>query len=421
MSARTGAAVPQALVLSLPARLADYDAMALPAAGFRPEQVLFGGDAQAAVVVRLLEAARVPAVFVPAPEIFHDATTFSAIERLLPESWRAGDAPLRHLRFGPLKDCRLLKFAENAHLLAEAPRRREVRISGNPFSGRQAVPAALRRILRYGTDGDLVCLDGARPEHVDLPRHLAAADLAAWAGPACADLPRAASGETARGGLERVSFAACRRAAATPPEPDAAPAPIRPSLALPFNCADPGSMIPEIVFTFARFPGPAESGIALTLLPYNERDGEPRLERLVNRAAMMLERREPRIAEEQLLVARVRRPLPAALLRQLFPSAVLDGGDPESVWVQARLNALGIPAVVNAPAAGPDDAVPVPPGRRFERFEDAQSPRLIEIEKPSRTRCMELLSEAHAAAGRRVPAPLAAQAVDLRPILGEPA
>lgn len=415
MSAR----VPPALVLSLPVRLSGYGAMALPAASFRPDQVLFGGDAQAAVLIRLLEAARVPAVFVPAPEIFHDAATFAAIERLLPDSWRAGDAPLRHLRLGPLKDCRLLKFSENAHLLAEAARRPEVAVSGNPFAGRRAVPAALRRILRYGTQDRFARLDGTRPAHVDLPADLAAADAAAWSGPAGPDPARAIAGEIARDSLHIESFAGYRRARSVPPEPSTAPVRLCPSLALPFNCADPGSAVPEIVFNFARFPGPAESGIALTLLPYNTCDGEPRLERLVNRAAMMLERREGAVAEDRLFVAHLRRPLPAALLRHLFPAAILDGGDPECAWVAARLEALGLPAVVHGPAEEPEDGLPVV-GRRFERFEDAQSPRLIETDRPSRIRCMELLAEAHALGARaaRAPAPAPPRPIDLGPFLG---
>lgn len=410
------AAVPQAFVVSLPVRLANYDAMALPASRFVPDQVLFGGDAQAAILLSLFEAARVPAVFVPAPEIFHDAATFAAIERLLPAAWRAGDAPLSHLRFGPLKDCRLLKFSRNAHLLAEAVRRREVKIGGNPFANRQAVPAALGRILRFATPNDLVCLDGSRPETVDLPLPLAAADVAAWGAPA-PDPARAALAEIERGSLEIQSFAdyLSQRDEGQPPAAKPAVAP-RTSIALPFNCADSASAIPEIVFSLARFPGPAESGIALTLLPYNTSDGEPRLDRLIGRVAMMLERREGALDRETLFVARVRRPLPAMVLRHLFPSTILDGGDPEFAWVEARLRALGLPFLVHRPEEGGEATAPVPLGRRFERFEDAQSPRLIEVTRPSRIRCMELLAEAHA--GAPAPAPLASQPIDLRPILG---
>lgn len=413
-------ALPSALVASLPVRLGRYDAMALPASAFRPDQVLFGADAQAAVFLRVLEASQVPAVFVPSPEMFHDAMTFAAIERLLPESWREGDAPLRHLRFGPLKDSRLLKFAENAHFLAEAATRAEVRITGNPFSAREAVPAALRRVLRFGTQDALVCIDGQSPEHVDLPERLASADLTDWSAPAPADPARAAAEEIGRGALHCLSFAEWRRERAAAPEADILTRSrphMRPSLALPFNLADPGSIVPEIVFNFARFPGPAESGIALTLLPYNGNDVEPRLERLINRTAMMLERREGDLAQEHLFVAHVRQPIPMGLLRWLFPCAVLDGGDPERAWVAARLAVLGLASVAHAPSAA-EAASPVVPGRRYQRFDDVQSPRLIETEPPSRTRCMELLAEAHAKSAPGGGVALDRSLIDLGLLLG---
>ncbi|GBU20079.1 MULTISPECIES: hypothetical protein [Methylobacterium] len=384
---------PGPLAFSLPGVASRYRAMALPAEAFEPDQVLFGADAQAGIVRRLLTEAGAPPVFLPAPEMFHAPETFARIERLLPAPSRTGGPP-PHLRFGPLRDCRLLKFAPNAHLLAEAPSRREIRISANPFAARAAVPAALGRVLRYASDAILTGLHGERPEHADLPAGFPAADIAAWA--RGADGPREAQAALASGRIERRAFAALPGADPTPGAPG-------PTVALPWNLADPGSAVPDIVLAFARFPGPAETGLGLTLLPYNEDALEPRLTRLVEEAGAVLARREGDLARKALFVARVRRPVPAPALRHLFPGVILDGGDPERAFVEARLRALGLPFVTHdpAPAEGPVD-----PDRRLERFEETRGVRLIETARPSRRACMELLAAAQALFGE-VAAPFA--------------
>ena len=120
-------------------------------------------------------------------------------------------------------------------------------------------------------------------------------------------------------------------------------------------------------------------------------------------AGAVLARREGDLARKALFVARVRRPVPAPALRHLFPGVILDGGDPERAFVEARLRALGLPFVTHdpAPAEGPVD-----PDRRLERFEETRGVRLIETARPSRRACMELLAAAQALFGE-VAAPFA--------------
>src|SRR3712207_5660135 len=97
------------IVVSVPCRISSYTCSIVTGAGFQPIQVLLGADAQANIALRLFEASGMRTLFTPAPEIFSSSRSLDALWKAAKVDLHRLDRALRHTRFGPVSEARVLK------------------------------------------------------------------------------------------------------------------------------------------------------------------------------------------------------------------------------------------------------------------------------------------------------------------------
>jgi hypothetical protein len=187
-------------------------------------------------------------------------------------------------------------------------------------------------------------------------------------------------------------------------------------IVLPFDLADPVTIIPDVLRVFAGFRGFAELGVALVLLPFNDAGRLQRLDAIVRdtreRAAW-----RPWLTEQNLFVARVLGFDDPAALARLFPVAIVDGCGPEAEWTLRRLRWFGLrayclvdPDHVDTPEEGEPSVIRIPcEDERTVRVLDRLGERMYAVRHPSTHTIADLLiaaAEAAHAQSRSLPAPL---------------
>ncbi|AWN41746.1 hypothetical protein [Methylobacterium durans] len=408
------------LVFSVPNELGRYGGAALGLHAFRPDQIMFGGDAQLSVFAGALERAKIVSAFLPHPEIFSHATSFEHIAHVL----RAGTSDilhkLTHVRFGPAADVRVLKFARNFYVQAGHTRRDEVRVSGNLFATGRVLPASVQKVLRYERGQEkLFCLGPEIPPVGELPTEFMVDDINHWPSGKRVDrndLRSAAQMCLTEGKLELQSFSefASNISFTTGSEGSPLSEPpnfvqgrrqdktsIEASIAIPYNLADAASLVPDLLRTYVKYLGPSEAGLNITVFPFNGAHRSADWTRFVREIATLAERRGDQICRSQLWIAKVKGPVPRSALAVMFPVAIVDDGDPERGWTEVRLRKLGI-QVIRLGEAQPEsgeqraqDAMP-----RYREIEDGAGQRVVRVPTVSKIQHMEVLASAIARAHR---------------------
>lgn len=361
------------MVLSLPPGPRRYHDALLPLAQLGLPGALLGWDAQmAAFIAASTPGLRARMVFAPMPEIFDHPSAFAqaraqlaAREPALAGALRAaGRVPPAHLRFGGLRQARLLKGAANFIIEAGPDTRTLGGLTRHPFADGRTLPAAAEAVLVYGPAGTaaegtpaaamprFVHPDG-RPAalHVLAPRQLTA-DLratqgsAGGAGPSALRLPRGGVHVTtlAEYSPERYRDPGLALAPALPPAPGML------SLLLPWNLADPLSAAPQLLKSLHQCAGPQAR---LLLLPFNDSGPEGLIRGLIRQIAQSA---DPGTLLDDVLVLRAEGRAGWAALARARLCAWLDGSDPECGASAARLRALGMTVI-----ASPAPAFSAPP------------------------------------------------------------
>jgi len=367
-----------ALVLSCPGPMRRHAAALLPLDKAALPQVFLGGESQL-----LAFAASVPHLagrmfFAPLPEMFSEPASLHA-------AWRAaGCAPPEpghtvHLRFGSVRDARMLTAARNATVIAEAGSAPPLTASHHPFASGQILPAATERLFVYGPHTRRPHLIGKGPlPETDLPAQAVTADLDAAA-------PR----KTQRAGLDIVRLAKYDAAAwaagsiETQDNDLPAAADKRPAVLMPWNLAHFGSVVPELLKRLATLRRPDAPIPVVVIMPFNYLGLTGIIRTLI--AELRGAAAAPDALMNEMLIARVTR-LPAlAILKNLTRTVWIDGNDPESWWTHARFTASGFDPILIDPAQSQpapnrfpaDDPIRIEADTRFGKLSfDAKVPAL---------------------------------------------
>jgi hypothetical protein len=346
-----------ALVLSCPGPMRRHSASLLPLEKAALPQVFLGGESQL-----LAYAASVPHMagrlfFAPLPEMFGGPASLDA-------AWRAaGRTPpetgaVVHLRFGSVRDARILKGARNAAVVAEAQSAPPLTVSHHPFASGQMLPAATERLLVYGphTRRPHPIGKGPLPES-GLPGSAVTADLGVPA-------PRKPQRTGIEAGLDLVSLAnysapdwaaGCVRSQAVDimPAADAALG-ARPSVLLPWNLAHFGSIVPELLKRLATLRRPDAPIPVVVIMPFNYLGLTGTIRTLIADLREAAEAPDPLMNE--MFLARVTRLPGLGVLKNLSRVVWIDGNDPEGWWTLARFGASGFDPIV----IDPDESQPDP-------------------------------------------------------------
>ena len=330
-----------AIVLSCPGPLRRHPASLLPLPGLALPQIFLGGESQLSAFAAATPAKiRQKMLFAPLPEMFSGShgldAAFRGLGRTPPDPSR-----IVHLRFGSVRDARVLKGVANAAVLAEQAADPPLTASHHPFASGATLPAAMQGVFRYGPDGVQASAAGAGI----LPTaQLSAAHVVA-------DLTAA---KTDAAGLDLVSlkdfdsdlWAAGALAARAPPPRDA--------VLVPWNLAHFGSIVPDLLLRLATLWQPGTRLPCLLLLPFNYLGQTGLLRALI--ARLRESSREASALLGQLFFARVTRLVGLGTLRRTARLAWVDGNDPEAWWTAARLRACDFAPIL----IGPSDTARVP-------------------------------------------------------------
>lgn len=394
------------LLASAPLILADPPAAVFPARQCRLRQTVFGWEAQLHAFFHALAAEEREVFFTPAPEIFAFLPSFRHIAEA---TGRKETDEIVHLRFGSTCFARVLKSAHNMVVLAEAEYRASLTPSHHPFAG-DCLPAAVEKLLLYQPlarlprridggalptgilprgfiDADLIAAAARPPLPVEtmlgegLVRSFAEFDRAEW------ETPRAmpAIGDWRGASLLR---ALTRERGEAPPV----------QIMMPWNLADPASIVPDVVGKLARAGG-LGAGFRLVVFPYNETAGErPRITAMIDaaRAALIAAPGDLR----HFFLARVPRPEDALRLRDWFEIAWLEAGAPDRWWNEERLAALGVRVgIIAAPRTAADTPSCLAPADEeiLINAHDVFGERLFRAETLSPRALAALLAHTHAA------------------------
>jgi hypothetical protein len=361
-----------AVVLSCPGPLRRHPRSVLPLSDLALPQVFLGGESQlAAFAAAAPSRSRQKMLFAPLPEMFSGPEgldpAFRALGRKPPDPAR-----IVHLRFGSVRDARVLKGVANAAVLAERGSARPLTASHHPFASGDALPAAMRGVFQYGPEG-------ARPwraggdilPQADLPPACVTADLATG----CPPDP---------GALDLVSLTDFDSDLWAAGAVHASRPAARGAVLLPWNLAHFGSIVPELLIRLATLWQPGTRLPPLVLLPFNYLGQTGLLRQLLARLREANRLAAPLLA--QIYFARVTRIGALAPLRKWARAAWVDGNDPESWWTMARFQAIGLdPLLIDpAPAAArdslrvaADEAIWVEADTRYGRLTfDARLPSL---------------------------------------------
>jgi hypothetical protein len=327
-----------AIVASAPLATEPYGAAIVSALQYDVDQVLFGFEAQLRAFAHALRRHHRQLALAPLPELFASPRSLAAIA-----ADGRGTAPIVHLRFGPMHHARVLKGVRNIMVCADAPRHLPADGAVHPFGGGRRLPAPFATVFRYAgrqdAAADLVLADAF------LDADIASEALAPADG--VAPIPSYA----AIAGLHIRSFAeVLRDPERTPPRPAdaldwraalAGEGGTRARLMLPWNLANPASLVPDLVRKLSRRASDRESGWRLVVFPFN---ATPVSGGMIAELAAATREQVGRQTDvlRGLFVARLRDLRDAHRLRTLFPLAWLEEDDAESVWTGRRLARLGI-------------------------------------------------------------------------------
>jgi len=305
-------------------------------------QVFLGGESQLLAFATSVPGLAGRLFFAPLPEMFSEPDSLHA-------AWRAAGhaAPepgqTVHLRFGSVRDARILKNARNAAVIAEAHSAPPLTASHHPFASGQVLPAATERLFVYGprTRRPNPIGKGALPE-TDLAESAVTADLDATP-------PR----KPQRAGLDLVRLAKYDAAAwaagsMTTQDNDGLPAAdTRPAVLLPWNMAHFGSIVPELLKRLATLRRPDAPIPAMVIMPFNYLGLTGIIRSLI--ADLRAAAAAPDALMNEMFIARVTRLPGLAMLKNLTRTVWIDGNDPESWWTHARFTAGGFEPILIDP------------------------------------------------------------------------
>ncbi len=365
-------------VASAPLAREPYGAAAVPASQYGFEQVLFGFEAQLRAFDHVLRNRGRTLGLAPLPELFSTPRSRTVLTRAASAGTGPNGQPpsLLHLRFGPARHARILKGAGNIMVLADDPLHRPVGGSAHPFGSDTHLPAPFSTVLTYAPRRAPPVAAG----HVALPTEVLSeafisADLDVEAvGATRHDFEPAPNWMTVEG-LHVRSFAEFLASDWVSPGATAhsseahdwrhalalahADDPIRPGcILLPWNLANPASLVPDLVLKLSRRTLSEAAIAAVVLFPFNTTPTTgPAVAELV---ATTRETAGARVAGlRTLFLARLTSLRDAQRLRRIFPLAWLESEDPESDWTACRLSRLGIDHgfLGTRPAVPPDFAI----------------------------------------------------------------
>jgi len=320
------------VVLSCPGPLRRHKAALVSMEQLVLPQVFLGGEAQLLAFVAASPAPlRKKMMFAPLPEMFTSRAS-------LP-----GTGAVAHLRFGSVRESRVLKGVTNAAVLAEAESRPPLTASHHPFASGRLLPAAMSEVFVYGEN----CLRPRRIGGDELPVRVLP--------PECLDADIAAAPRGGRAeGLEMVALADFEDdtwlAGRTAKLPARALADGR-AVLVPWNMAHIGSIIPLLLERLASLWQDGAVMPILVVLPFNYAGHEEGLPTLRKRLATATA--HPASLLKNIFVGRVTHPRGLARLKKTLGNAWVDGNDPEHGWTIGRLIACGIdPVVIDPGVAG---------------------------------------------------------------------
>jgi hypothetical protein len=329
-----------ALVLSCPGPLRRHAASVLPLDRLALAQVFLGGESQLLAFAAAFPQLRTKMFFAPLPEMF---SASAGLRDIWP---RPGRAPRKgtdiiHLRFGSVREARVLKGVRNVAVVAESPCP-AVPESCHPFTAGDMLPAGMEFVLTYAATGASPSARGrgALPKGV-LPAACVASDPAAQA-------PTGAG----MAGLDLVSLQAFNSAAwAAGAVHEAGAAAEGRCVLIPWNMAQLTSVVPELLARLAAFQDGEAAPPYPVLLPFNNPGQSGMIRALIERLRKTGAR--PQNLLEHVFLARVSSFGGLAALRRLSARAWVDASDPEAWWTLARLRAAGFaPLVLGAAGAG---------------------------------------------------------------------
>jgi hypothetical protein len=300
-------------------------------------QVFLGGESQCLAFSAASGTKHM--VFAPAPEMFSDPVSLHAAWQAVGKKTHA-TGELVHLRFGGVRQSRILKGARNGAVIAEAEMAPPISSSRHPFASGRVLPAAVLRLFVYGTSSlRPASIGGAKLPAADLPKNYITADLEAAAG----QIPARGRGF---GGIDLVCLAeyeAGAWAAGQVGKPAAMPGSVQPMIILPWNMAHFGSIVPELLRRLATFHRPGAPFPAVVLMPFNDPGmsgmiGD--LRKTIGKAA-----ESPGEVLQTIFLVRVTHLRGLAWLKTLSRTVWVDGNDPESWWTMARFTAAGFDPV----------------------------------------------------------------------------
>ncbi len=361
------------MVLSCPGPVRRHTASLLPLDEAALPQVFLGGESQL-----LAFAASVPDMaerlfFAPLPEMFGAPASLHA-------AWRAaGRTPpdpdrIIHLRFGSVRDARILKHARNAAAVAEARSAPPLTASQHPFASGQMLPAATERLFAYGPHTARPHPIGKHPlPETELPRSAVTADL-----DAAAARKQARTGQSGLDLVRLADYDATAWASGKLPihAGDSLPTASQHAVLLPWNMAHFGSIVPELLKRLATLCRPDAALPAIILMPFNYLGLTGTIRALI--ADLRAAAEAPKTLLSEMFLARVTRLTALATLKNLSRTVWIDGNDPEAWWTLARFTASGFdPIVIDPGRFLADEPIRIAADTRYGKLSfDAHIPAL---------------------------------------------
>jgi len=341
-----------------------HTAALLPVGDAVLPQVFLGGESQLLAFAAAAPELAGRLFFAALPEMFSSPAS-------LPDAWKTlgqkehAAGPVVHLRFGSIRDARMLKFARNAVVVAETQSAAPLTASHHPFASGHTLPAATKRVFVYGRETIRPKLiGGAEIPATKLPAACITADLAASSfADGSSGFAPSSRGESA--GLELVSLAdfrsglwaagvvparRSRRGSGAPETTEHGT-----TVLVPWNLAHFGSIVPDLLERLASLRRPGDRMPRIVLMPFNYLGQTGMIRRLI--ASLRQAAPDPDVMLSDTFLARVSALSGLPALRRLSRLAWVDGNDPEHWWTTARLNAAGFTAVLIDPSP---DAIPGP-------------------------------------------------------------
>jgi hypothetical protein len=228
--------------------------------------VFLGGESQCLAFAAAHPALAQRLFFAPAPEMFSDPIGLQA-------AWRVAGVKLLsaqdmvHLRFGSVRDSRILKGARNGAVIAESDRAPPITTSHHPFACGRVLPAATQRLFVYGKQTLRPAPAGGAPlPATGLPKACVTADLEA----ASAQKPASGRAPTGIDLVRLAEYEAGAWASGQVAKPAAMLGVLQPIVLLPWNMAHFGSIVPELLRRLATFRRPGAPSLAVLVMPFND-------------------------------------------------------------------------------------------------------------------------------------------------------